>query len=137
MTDEEINYYWSVFCETGLNVSTNTSSIANCAQQFYFQLPTFALLAIFSSYSYGTLARSVLRNKPQLYSLYFRALIALSLAVLPLVKFIYEMKTEIKIWPVDVLLACSEALCWTVHFGTNLNFIFSIIHVLIQLFFYF
>lgn len=118
MTDEEINYDWNVFCETGLNVSTNTSSIANCAQQFYFHLPTFALLAIFSSYNYGKLAGSVLRNKTQLFSLYFRALIALSLAILPLVKFIYEMKMEIKFWPVDVLLACAEALCWTVHFGS-------------------
>ncbi|CAG9799085.1 unnamed protein product [Chironomus riparius] len=114
MTDEDVN--WNVFCETGLNISTNTSSITSCAQQFYFHLPTFSLLAIFSSYNYGKLANSLLRNKTQLFSLYLRALISLSLALLPLVKFIYEMKTGIKIWPVDILLACAEALCWTVHF---------------------
>lgn len=120
MTNDEIDYYWRVFCETGLNVSTNTknsSSITPCAQQLYIHLPTFSLLAILSSYNYGRLASSVLRNRTQLLCLYFRALIVFTLAILPLVKFIYVMKTGTKFWPVDILLACVEALCWTVHFG--------------------
>lgn len=120
--------YWTVFCETGLNVSTNSSSITPCAQQIYIHLPTFSLLAIFSSYNFGKLSGSVIRNKTQLIALHFRFLIVISLAGLPLTKFIYEVKTGIKFWPVDTLMACVESLCWTVHFGNT--HIYNILHSL-------
>lgn len=117
MASDEIFWSWKDFCATGLNISTNSSSINPCAQQIYLHLPTFSLLAVLSSYHYGKLIDPVLRNKKQLWNLTIRALVSLTLAILPVAKLIYEMKNQVKIWPIDVLLACTEALCWTIHFG--------------------
>ncbi|KAG5675958.1 hypothetical protein PVAND_005815 [Polypedilum vanderplanki] len=117
MTNNEIQWDWKEFCETGLNVSTNSSSITPCGQQIYIHLPTFSLLAIISSYNYGKLIDPVLRNNTQKWCLSIRALLVIVLAILPLIKLLTEMQNGEKIWPVDVLLACTEALCWTIHFA--------------------
>lgn len=115
-SDDVINWNWDEFCETGLNISTNTTSIAPCAQQIYFHAPIFSLFAIFSSYHYGRLATEILRNRTQIISLTLRALIALIMAVIPLSKILFSMNHGIRIWPVDVLLACIQTIAWTIHF---------------------
>lgn len=116
-SDDALNWNWDDFCSTGLNISTNSSSIAPCAQQIYFQLPIFALFAILSSFHYGNLSTEILRNRMQIVCLTLRALISLAMAILPLSKLLILMRNEEHIWPVDILLACVQAIAWTVHFA--------------------
>jgi ATP-binding cassette subfamily C (CFTR/MRP) protein 10 len=116
-SDDTLNWKWEEFCLTGLNISTNTTSIAPCAQQIYFQLPIFALFAVLSSFHYGKLSTEILRNRTQIISLTLRALISLAMAILPLIKLLILMRNGTHIWPVEILLACVQAIAWTVHFA--------------------
>jgi hypothetical protein len=114
----ENNWNWDDFCPSGFNKTDNSTNIlTDCYQQFFIQIPTFSLIAIFSSYYYGTLAREVLRNRKQIVCLYLRALVSFALAGTPLVKLLYQLQIGIKIWPVDILVSCIQALSWTVHFS--------------------
>lgn len=112
---------WGEFCESGLNISSNTSSIAPCFQQIHIQLPTYAWFAIFSSYHFGKLSNEIYRDRTQLICLNIRAIIVLGLALTPLLQILMTMNT-VKIWPVDILLTCVQFLAWTVHFGESLTF---------------
>jgi ATP-binding cassette subfamily C (CFTR/MRP) protein 10 len=118
MSSDWLEWKWEKFCETGLNISSNTSVIAPCFQQMHIQLPTFAWLAIFSSYHYGLLTGEVYRNRTQLICLNLRALIVLGLALTPVIQLLNTMNS-ITIWPVDILLTCVQFLAWTVHFGES------------------
>lgn len=118
MASEGFAWKWEEFCETGLNVSSNTSTIAPCFQQIHIQLPTFAWLAIFSSYHYGKLSVGVYRSRAQVICLNLRALIVLALAVTPTIQLLKTMDS-VTIWPVDILLTCVQFLAWTVHFGES------------------
>jgi ATP-binding cassette, subfamily C (CFTR/MRP), member 10 len=115
-SDDILNWNWDEFCETGLNVSTNTSSIAPCAQQIYFHLPTFSLFAVLSSYHYGKLSTEILRNRTQIICLTIRALMAFCLGMVPLTKLLLAFNEGVRIWPADVLLMCIQTIAWTVHF---------------------
>lgn len=118
MSSESFVWNWDEFCETGLNVSSNTSALAPCFQQLHVQLPTFAWLAIFSSYHYGMLSSEVYRNRTQLICLNLRALIVLGLAITPAVQLLNTMN-KFHIWPVDILITCVQCLAWMVHFGES------------------
>lgn len=120
MTSDAFTWNWEEFCETGLNITSPTSSITPCFQQLHIQLPTFAWFAVFSSYHYGMLSTEIYRNRTQVICLNLRALLALALAVTPAVQILNTMKDS-KIWPVDILLTCVQFLAWTVHFGESLE----------------
>lgn len=120
MGSELLEWKWDVFCETGLNISSNTSAIAPCFQQLHVHLPTFAWLAIFSSYHYGMLSYEIYRNRTQLICLNLRALFVLGLALTPAIQLLHSMDS-VKIWPVDILLTCVQFIAWTVHFGESFN----------------
>lgn len=109
---------WAKFCETGLNISSNASTLAPCFQQMHIQLPTFAWFAIFSAYHYGMLGAEVYRNRTQVVCLNLRALLSLALALTPVIQLLKSMD-KIAIWPVDILLTCVQFLAWTVHFGES------------------
>lgn len=115
-SDDVISFNWTEFCETGLNISSNSSSITPCIQQIYFHLPIFSLFAIFSSYHYGRLAVEIIRNRTQIICITFRAIIALALAVIPVCRLILSLRSGTHIWPVDILLSCIQAIAWTIHF---------------------
>lgn len=121
MGSSPLNWQWEKFCETGLNISSNTSSIAPCFQQLHIQLPTYVWLAIFSSYHYGMLSNGVYRNQTQLICLKLRALIVLGLAITPVAQLLKTINTSTMIWPVDILLTCVQFLAWTVHLGESLQ----------------
>lgn len=121
MGSEAFNWQWEKFCETGRNISSNTSAIAPCFQQLHIQLPTYAWLAIFSSYHYGLLSNGIYRNRTQLICLNLRALIVLGLAITPVVQLLNTINTSLTIWPVDILLTCVQFLAWTVHLGESLK----------------
>jgi ATP-binding cassette, subfamily C (CFTR/MRP), member 10 len=118
-SDEWWVWKWEKFCETGLNITSNTSSITPCFQQMHIQLPTFAWMAIFSSFHYGMLSNEIYRNRTQLICLNFRAVFALGLALTPAIQILNTMDHEV-IWPVDILLTCVQFIAWTVHFGESL-----------------
>lgn len=113
---------WAKFCETGLNISSNASTLAPCFQQMHIQLPTFAWFAIFSAYHYGMLGAEVYRNRTQVVCLNLRAWISLALAVTPVIQLLKSMD-KIEIWPVDILLTCVQVLAWTVHFGESQTYL--------------
>lgn len=113
-----LNWRWEDFCETGNNISSNSSVIAPCFQQLHIQLPTYAWFAIFSSYHYGLMSGGVFRNRTQMTCLNLRALFTLLLALVPTVQLLNTMNRE-KIWPVDILLTCVQFVAWTVHFGES------------------
>jgi ATP-binding cassette, subfamily C (CFTR/MRP), member 10 len=115
-SDNSLNWDWYEFCETGLNVSTNTSSIAPCAQQIYFHLPIFSLFAVLSSYHYGKLSTEILRNNTQASCIIIRALMAFCLGMVPLIKLLLAFDQGARIWPVDILLMCIQTIAWMVHF---------------------
>jgi len=118
----EMDYYWAAFCEPESNASSTNSSITRCTQQVFINLPTFSLLAILSSYNFGCLYDSIIiRNRTQIISLNLRAFVVFLLSVLPLGQFLYKIRLGIKLWPVDVLLACDEILCWAIHFGNKIT----------------
>lgn len=125
MGSEILNWKWDKFCETGLNISSNTSAITPCFQQLHIQLPTFAWFAIFSAYHYGMLWQGIYRNRVQTVCLNLRALFVLGLAVTPAVQLLNTMNSE-TIWPVDLLLTCVQCLAWMVHFGESLALTFNI-----------
>lgn len=112
---------WAKFCETGLNISSNSSSLAPCFQQMHVQLPTFAWLAIFSAYHYGMMGPAMYRNRTQAVCLNLRALFSLALAMTPVVQLLASINT--RIWPVDILLTCVQFLAWSVHFGESQNYL--------------
>lgn len=114
-----LDWKWEEFCETGLNISSNSSSIAPCFQQVHIHLPTFAWLSIFSSYHYGRLSNEIYRNRTQLVCLNLRAIITLGLALTPVLQLLRTMNS-VTIWPVDILLTCVQFFSWTVHFGESL-----------------
>lgn len=114
-------WQWEKFCETGTNISSNTSSIAPCFQQLHIQLPTFAWFAIFSSFHFGKLSTEVYRNRTQIVCLNLRALIALGLALTPAIQILKSLNSNTTIWPVDILLTCVQFLAWSVHFGESKN----------------
>ncbi|CRL01103.1 CLUMA_CG014374, isoform A [Clunio marinus] len=116
MNNEGFTWNWEEFCETGLNITSNISSIAPCFQQIHIQLPTYAWLSIFSAFHYGKLSTEMYRNRTQMICLNLRALIALALAVVPVIQILNSMD-KVKIWPVDILLTCVQFLAWTVHFA--------------------
>ena len=109
---------WKQFCESGLNISTNSSSLAPCFQQLHIQLPTYAWFAIFSSYHYGKLSTEICRNRTQIICLNLRALFSLLLALTPAIQIVKTLKL-VTIWPVDILLTCVQFLSWTIHFGES------------------
>lgn len=115
-SDDVIHWDWSEFCETGLNISSNTTTITPCAQQIYFHLPIFSLFAILSSYHYGRLANEVVRNRTQVICIIVRAFIGFIMAVIPVCRLLYSMRDGTRIWPVEILLACIQAIAWTIHF---------------------
>ncbi len=114
--DDMINWDWDALCSTGLNTSSNTSSIAPCAQQIYFQSPIFGLFAVFSSYYYGKLSDKILRNRTHIMCLILRAITSLVMAILPITKLLISMKFDEQIWPADILVSCTQAIAWAVHF---------------------
>lgn len=130
MFEENISWkwQWEDFCETGLNVSSNSSVITPCFQQLHIQLPTYAWFAIFSSYHYGLMSGSrIYRNRTQIVCLNLRALFVFLLAITPVVQLINRLQDEkIKIWPVDILLCCVQFFSWIVHFGESLDFSLSV-----------
>lgn len=113
---------WAKFCETGLNISSNTSTLAPCFQQMHIQLPTFAWFAIFNAYHYGMLGPEVYRNRTQITCLNLRALFSLALAVMPVIQLLVTVGGP-TIWPVDILLTCVQFLAWTVHFGESQTYL--------------
>lgn len=120
MGSEWLGWKWEKFCETGLNISSNTSAITPCFQQMHIMLPTFAWMSIFSAYHYGLLSSEVYRNRTQLICLNLRAFFVLGLAVTPVIQLLVTMNS-VMIWPVDILLTCVQFLAWTVHFGESLK----------------
>lgn len=114
------NWQWDEFCETGRNISSNTSVIAPCYQQLHIQLPTYAWLAIFSSYHYGLLSNGIYRNQTQIICLNLRALIVLGLAVTPVIQLLKTINV-MTIWPVDILLTLVQFLAWTIHLCESRN----------------
>lgn len=122
MFDDEISWKWrwEDFCETGMNISSNTTVITPCFQQLHIQLPTYAWLAIFSSYHYGMLSGRIYRDRTQIVCLNLRAFFVFLLAITPPVQMISRLQDENeKIWPVDILLTCVQFLSWIVHFGES------------------
>lgn len=118
MSGDEFVWKWDEFCETGRNISSNTSSLAPCFQQLHIQLPTFAWFAIFSSYHYGRLCSEVYRNRTQIICLNLRALFVLGLAITPAVQLLNSLD-HFTIWPVDILITCVQSFAWAVHFGES------------------
>lgn len=115
-----LQWRWEDFCETGLNISSNSSVITPCFQQLHIQLPTYAWFAIFSSYHYGLLSGRIYRNRTQIICLNLRAIFVFLLAFTPVVQMIDRLQQDNQvIWPVDILLTCIQFLSWIVHFGES------------------
>lgn len=117
-----MNELWLKFCESGLNISTNSSNLAPCFQQICLHIPIYSLIAIFSAYEFGLLtSNSVWRNKTQLVCLNIRAISAFLLAVISPAELFTLRYNNQRVWPVDVLLVCIEFLAWTLNFGESFD----------------
>lgn len=113
---------WTEFCPSGLHIFEPASSnLAPCFQQICLQFPAFILLAIFSAYFYGKFNNEIVRDGRQSKALIFRALVVLGLGLVPLFKILYMIDNGVQIWPIDILLSCTEFIAWIIHFGVIIS----------------
>lgn len=113
-----IKWNWLDMCETGIQPwSNNSNELAQCFQQICLQFPTYILLAVTSAYYFGKNWNDIIRDKKQLIALHLRIFITIALAVIPVTKVYFLVRDTVKVWPIDILLVCTEALTWSVHAG--------------------
>lgn len=122
------NWNWTNFCPTGLTPwLPDANYLTPCFQQICLQLPILLSFAIISSYHFGRQKCLVVRNRTQIRLIYLRVSAVLLLAFLPLVKIYFLISRNAPVYPIDVLVVCTECVTWIVHFGKFFNIINSTI----------
>lgn len=113
------NWDWLSLCPTGLTPwSPHSNDLAPCFQQLFLQLPALSIFAISSSYFCGRVLYQVIRSKTQIRLLYLRITAILCLSIISMCQLVYMLFIyKENIWPIDILIGCTEILAYTIHFG--------------------
>ncbi|KAK3914649.1 Multidrug resistance-associated protein 7 [Frankliniella fusca] len=111
---------WDEMCgPDGLVVwSTTHKDLGLCFQELCMKVPALALLAAVSAFYCGSQDRWVVRDPSMIRVIFFRSVVALILAIEPIVRVCYTIKdAPTSLQPVDYLLHGVESFAWLVHFG--------------------
>lgn len=111
---------WEEMCgPDGLVIwSTTHKDLGICFQELCLKVPVLTLLAAVSAYYCGRQDRWVVRDAATIRVILLRSLIALLLAIEPIIRVCYSIKdAPASLRPVDYLLYGVESFAWLVHFG--------------------
>lgn len=115
-------WHWTDFCPTGITpFATDSNDLLPCFQEICLQIPVYTIFAAVSSYNFGSYNRPVIRNPTQIRCIYLRIIASLFLAALPVIKIFTFHSVGFPVYPVDVLVVCTECVMWIVHCGKQLN----------------
>lgn len=111
---------WDEMCgPDGLTVwSPIHQDLGICFQKLCLRVPVLTLLAAVSAYYCGRQDRWVVRDPNMIKVILVRSIIALILAIEPIVRVCYSIKdAPTSLHPIDYLLYGVESFAWLVHFG--------------------
>lgn len=112
------SWNWSEFCSTGIKpFASDSNDLLPCFQEIVLQMPVYTLFAAISAYQFGASTRGVTRSRTQLKAIYFRVLLTVILAILPVLKLFHFYRSGFKLYAADILVVCTECVMWMVHGG--------------------
>lgn len=113
-----IPWNWTAFCSTGLKpFESDSNDFLPCFQEVFLQLPIFALFAICSSYYCGIHEAPVVRDQAQIYLIHVRITASAVAGSIPVLQALVLKANDVKIYPAEVLLTCTQFISWMVHIG--------------------
>lgn len=113
-----IPWNWTAFCSTGLKpFESDSNDFLPCFQEVFLQLPIFALFAICSSYYCGIHEAPVVRDQAQIYLIHVRITASAVAGSIPVLQALVLKANDVKIYPAEVLLTCTQFISWIVHIG--------------------
>ncbi|XP_044256061.1 ATP-binding cassette sub-family C member 10 [Tribolium madens] len=109
---------WERMCGPGgLKIwSQPRHDLGLCFQELYLQIPVLGLFACASAYYVGSHIGYVTRGPVQLYAIYFRCLVSLCSALLPLLQIYIDLNISQEVYYVSYFLCAVQGITWFCHF---------------------
>lgn len=118
MSNGSFDWDWKYVCPTGLTPwMPDKNQLSPCFQQICLQFPVLVIFLVVSTFYFANEAILVRRNGTQICLIYLRCLVSFLFALIPFYDLQSKLSNQIRVWPIDILLAGTQLFTWMIHLG--------------------